>query len=256
MLSITASVTKHGFQPRHVDELEAVVHAAFHIASTGRPGPVVVDVPKDVLMATTTRRAPQPLPLPGYRTVGPPARAAIARAADFLRRAERPLLLLGGGTLIAEAGGPLLTLAERFALPVVTTINAKGVIPESHAQAHGMIGMYGRKSGVWATLHCDLLVAFGCRFTDRITGAVDRFAAGKQLVHVDIDAYELGKNVPAALAIQADARAAAAALVQATAGWQPSQAQRRWARQAQRGARHLRRAACPTSLPAASTQRR
>jgi acetolactate synthase-1/2/3 large subunit len=232
VLSITASVSKHGFQPRHVDELEEIVYAAFHIAMTGRPGPVVVDVPKDVLVATTGRRAPRPMPLPGYRAVAAPDRAAIGAAAALLRRAERPLLLLGGGALIADAGRPLRALAERFELPVVSTINAKGVMPERHPLAHGIIGMYGRKSGVWAMAQCDLLLAFGCRFTDRITGAVDRFAAGKQLVHVDIDAYELGKNVPAVLAIQADARAAARALVRATAGDAPSPAQRRWARQA------------------------
>jgi acetolactate synthase-1/2/3 large subunit len=231
VLSITASVTKHGFQPRHVDELEEVVHAAFHIASTGRPGPVVIDVPKDVMMASTSRRAPRALPLPGYRTPTAPAAAAIDAAAERLRHAQRPVLLLGGGALIADAGAPLLTLAERFALPIVTTINAKGVIPESHPQAHGMIGMYGRKSGVWALAECDLLLAFGCRFTDRITGAVAPFARGKELVHIDVDAYELGKNVPTAIAIRADARAAAAALVQATAGWHASPAQQRWARQ-------------------------
>jgi acetolactate synthase-1/2/3 large subunit len=244
MLSITASVTKHGFQPRHVDELEEIVHAAFHIARTGRPGPVVIDVPKDVLMGTTTRRVPRPLPLPGYRVAGEPSRAAIAAAAESLRHAERPVLLLGGGALIADAGMPLLRLAERFQLPVVTTINAKGAIPESHAQVHGMIGMYGRKSGVWALGACDLLLAFGCRFTDRITGAAEQFAAGKRLVHVDVDAYELGKNVPAALAIQADARTAAEALLQATAGCSPSPAQRRWARQT-----HAARQICVRCVP-------
>jgi acetolactate synthase-1/2/3 large subunit len=232
MLSITASVTKHGFQPRDVDTLEEVVHAAFHIACSGRPGPVLIDVPKDVLMATTSRRTPRRLRLPGFRAAPPPAPASIAAAATLLQTAQRPLLLLGGGALIAEAGAPLRRLAERFEMPVVTTINAKGVMPESHPLAHGMIGMYGRKSGVWAMTQCDLLLAFGCRFTDRITGTTDAFAAGKRLVHVDVDAYELGKNVPAALAIQADARAAAAALVEATAGCEPTAAQRAWGRQA------------------------
>src|SRR5262245_2249346 len=145
VLSITASVSKHGFQPRSVEELEEVVHAAFHIASTGRPGPVVIDVPKDVLAARTARRAARALPLPGYRPAGAPNGAHIAAAAELLRRAQRPLLLLGGGALIADAGAPLLALAERFALPVVSTINAKGVISETHPQAHGIIGMYGRK---------------------------------------------------------------------------------------------------------------
>lgn len=230
MLSITASVTKHGFQPRDVDELEEVVHAAFHIATTGRPGPVLIDVPKDVLGATTRRRAPRPARLPGYRLAGAPDPAGVARAADMLRAAARPVLLLGGGALIADAGAPLRALAERFAMPVVTTINAKGVIPDSHPQAHGMIGMYGRKSGLWALSECDVLLAVGCRFTDRITGATDRFAAGKQLIHVDVDAYELDKNLPAAVAINSDARQAALVLLDATAGDDPSPAQRDWAR--------------------------
>ena len=247
ILSITASVTKHGFQPRHIDELEEAVYAAFHIACSGRPGPVVIDVPKDVLMATTARRAAGPRALPGYRCAGAPAADRIAAAADLLQRAERPLLLLGGGALIADAGAAVLALAERFDMPIVTTINAKGVVPESHPQAHGMIGMYGRKSGVWAMAECDLLLAFGCRFTDRITGAADRFAAGKRLVHIDIDAYELGKNVPAAIAIQADARSAAAALLDATAGEEASPAQRRWGRQAQAA-----RAICVRCVPHAA----
>lgn len=231
MLSITAAVTKHGFQPRSAGELGPMLQAAFRLATSGRPGPVLVDVPKDVLAATTDAGAATALPLPGYRPTPAPDASDIAAAAALLRRAERPLLLLGGGALSAEAGAPLRALAERFGLHVVTTINAKGVLPESHPLAHGMIGMYGRKSGVWALMHCDLIVAFGCRFTDRITGALDPFAAGKQLVQVDVDAYELGKNVPAAVAIQADARAAAEALLAHTAGWRPAAAQRRWARQ-------------------------
>jgi acetolactate synthase-1/2/3 large subunit len=247
MLSITASVSKHGFQPRSVEELEEVMHAAFLLASTGRPGPVVVDVPKDVLVATTTRRSPRPLVLPGYRCAGAPNDADVAAALRLLATAERPVLLLGGGATIADAGVPLRALAEQFALPVVTTINAKGVIPESHPQAHGIIGMYGRKSGVWALGGCDLLLAFGCRFTDRITGAVDAFAAGKRLVHVDVDAYELGKNVPVTLAIQADAGRAAHALLAAARGMRPTPAQQRWARQASAA-----RAVCTRCVPHAA----
>src|SRR5262249_55951159 len=160
----------------------------FHLATTGRPGPVVVDVPKDVLSATTTRRAPAPLPLPGYQVIGPPSADDIAAAAALLRAAARPLLLLGGGALIADAGPALLALAARFQMPVVSPLNAKGVVAEDHPLAHGMIGMYGRKSGIWAMEQADLLLAVGCRFTDRITGAADRFAAGKRLIHIDIDA--------------------------------------------------------------------
>jgi len=231
VMSITAAVTKHSFQPRRVDELEGVIHAAFHIAATGRPGPVFIDLPKDVLMATTTRQSPCPLDLPGYRNIVDPDPSAIMAAAHLLRAAERPLMLLGGGALIAEAGQPLRALSEQLELPVVSTINAKGVIPESHPLAHGVIGMYGRKSGVWGMMNADVLLAVGCRFTDRITGRTDRFVAGKKIIHVDVDAYELGKNVPALIAIQADAHKAAEALQRALAGQTPSESQRRWARQ-------------------------
>jgi acetolactate synthase-1/2/3 large subunit len=148
ILSITASVTKHGFQPRHVDELEETVHAAFHIACSGRPGPVVVDVPKDVLMATTARRSARPRALPGYRCAPAPAADRIAAAAELLRRAERPLLLLGGGALIADAGAALLAaLAERFDMPIVTTINAEAGVLVAHPQLRCRRGLHVGRLG-------------------------------------------------------------------------------------------------------------
>ena len=228
LMSMSAAVTKHSFQPREIGELEGMLHAAFHIAGTGRPGPVYVDLPKDVLMATTTRRHGRPLPLPGYLPPATPDPADIERATAILRAAEQPVLLLGGGALIADAGDALLTLAERLAMPIVTTITAKGVVPESHPLVHGMIGMYGRKSGVWLLGEADVVLAMGCRFTDRITGKPERFLPDTRLIHIDVDAYELGKNVPAAVSVRADARSAAAALLTATRGDRPSAARRRW----------------------------
>jgi len=230
MLAMSAPITKHGFQPRRVDDVEPMLHAAFHLAASGRPGPVLIDLPKDVLTATTTARRPAPLPMPGYRMAPAPDADAIARAVALLAEAERPLLLVGGGALIAEAGPALTALAERLALPIVSTINAKGLISEHHPQSLGMIGMYGRKAAVHALRECDVLLAVGCRFTDRITGPVDAFARGKRIVHLDVDAYELGKNVPVAVAIQSDGRQGANALLAATAGRGATPAQRRWAR--------------------------
>ena len=231
MMCMTASVTKHNFQPRHVDELEEMMHAAFHIAMTGRPGPVYIDLPKDVLEARTLQRRAKPVLLPGYRSLKGPLAADIARLRMIWQNSERPLLLVGAGAMHADAGAALLALAEKLHLPVASTILAKGVISESHPQVLGPMGMYGRKSAQHALMKTDALLAFGCRFSDRITGKTQSFAAGKTIVHVDIDAYELGKNVPAQLAIQADARAVAEAFLAATADDTPSTAQRSWARQ-------------------------
>lgn len=230
MLALTAPIAKHGFQPRRVEDIEPMLHAAFHLATSGRPGPVVVDLPKDVLVATTTASHPAPLAMPGYRLAPEPNPADVAAAVALLTNAERPLLLVGGGALIAEAGPKLQALAERLGLPIVSTINAKGLISEHHPQSLGMIGMYGRKAAVHALRECDVLLAVGCRFTDRITGPVDAFARGKRIIHVDVDAYELGKNVPVEVAIQSDGRRAAQALLAATSWREPTTTQRRWAR--------------------------
>lgn len=247
MMAMTAAVTKHAFQPRDVSELEEMIDAAFAIATEGRPGPVFIDLPKDVLAASTScsRRSLQAVPARSTR--GEPVPGAVARAAELLRKAERPVMLLGGGALSAEAGAPLRELAERLLLPVVTTINAKGVFPESHPQAHGMIGMYGRRSGIWALAEADVVLAFGCRFTDRITGRTAPFAEGKQIIHVDVDAYELGKNVPVAIAIHADARAAADALLGATSEDAPDERRRTWARRSAVARGHCER--CVPHVP-------
>lgn len=231
MMCMTATITKHNYQPRHIDELEEVMHAAFHIAMTGRPGPVYIDLPKDVLEARTTRRRPMPASLPGYRGPIAPKAADIVALRSLILKAERPFLLVGAGVMHADGGAALQKLAEQMAWPIASTILAKGVISENHPLVLGPIGMYGRKSAQHALMQTDLLLAFGCRFSDRITGKTQSFAANKTIVHVDIDAYELGKNVPAHLPVQADARAVAEALLDAMQGDAPSPAQLSWSRQ-------------------------
>lgn len=246
MLSITASITKHAFQPRSAEEIGPAIASAFEIARTGRPGPVYVDLPKDALIATT--RDGRFGPLEGTSSPCPqPDSAAVEAAVRRIATAERPILLLGGGAVTAGARDEVIALAEQLSLPVVTTINAKGLFPESHPQALGMIGMYGRKSGVWALNEADVVLALGCRFTDRITGQVDAFARDKTIVHVDIDAYELGKNVPATVAIRADARSAARALASASGDFRPSTEQQAWLRQTSAA-----RAVCARCVPHAA----
>ena len=243
MLSITASITKHAFQPRSAAEIGPMFARAFEIARSGRPGPVYIDLPKDVLFEEAVWRPAESEAAPAF--VAPsPLPEDVARAADLLERAERPILLLGGGAVTADCRSELIAFAEEADLPVVTTINAKGLFPESHPQALGMIGMYGRKAAVWALDTADVIVALGCRFTDRITGQVEAFALGKTIVHVDIDAYELGKNVPAAVPIQADARDALRALRAAYTAPSASGARTAWAR-ATGGAR----AVCARCVP-------
>lgn len=246
MLSITASITKHAFQPRSAAEVGPALASAFEIARSGRPGPVYVDLPKDALIATTPSAAFTAFDRASEPSAEPDSEA-IAAAAALLARAHRPILLLGGGAVTAECRDDVLDLAELLVLPVVTTINAKGLFPESHPQALGMIGMYGRKSGVWALNKADVVLALGCRFTDRITGQTDAFVRGKQIIHVDVDAYELGKNVPASIAIRADARTAARALRRGCAGFAPSSEQRSWA-----GQTTAARAVCERCVPHAA----
>jgi acetolactate synthase-1/2/3 large subunit len=213
MMCMTATITKHNFQPRCVDELEEVMRASFHIAQTGRPGPVYIDLPKDVLEAKTFVRAHKHGLLPGYKRPTPLLeKQKIKDVLHVLSRAQRPLFLVGGGAVHADAGESILALAEQWGIPMVTTIMAKGLVSEDHPQVLGPMGMYGRKSAQHALMQCDVLVAFGCRFSDRITGHTQLFAEGKTIVHIDIDAYELGKNVPAHVAVQADVKEAVQAL--------------------------------------------
>jgi acetolactate synthase-1/2/3 large subunit len=212
MMGMTNPITKHNFQPRSVDELEEMVDQAFFIARTGRPGPVYIDLPKDVQSDTTFNGRGGPLDIPFYvaeRTVDP---AATRRAANLFRNARRPLLLIGQGAVHADASAALRALAHRLRLPVATTIMAKGTFDERDPLGLGCVGMHGRRVANYAVANCDLLIAFGCRFSDRITGEPKSFATGKQIVHVDIDPYELGKNVPAHVALNCDARDAAVAL--------------------------------------------
>ena len=219
---ITMAVTKHNFLVTEAQDIPRTVKEAFHIATTGRPGPVLIDIPKDIVDPKNPRSAMEwtgdvEMDLPGYHPRTGVDQSAIEAAADLIRTAERPILYVGGGVLKARASEVLRKLVELSGIHVVTTLMARGAFPDGHDLCLGMPGMHGNFTAVTAMQEADLLVALGARFDDRVTGRIDGFAPGAQIVHVDIDAAELGKVRRPDVAIQGDCRVAIEALVAALA---------------------------------------
>jgi acetolactate synthase-1/2/3 large subunit len=203
---ITLPITKHNYLVQHAEDVPRVMAEAFHLASSGRPGPVLVDIPKDVLQAATTFGWPPAMELPGYRPTLHPHGKQIAAAARLLNTAARPILYVGGGVLKARATAGLRKLAELTGAPVTTTLMARGAFPDSHRQHLGMPGMHGTVAAVSGLQKANLIVALGARFDDRVTGRLDSFAPGAAVVHADIDPAEIGKNRHADVPIVGDAR--------------------------------------------------
>src|SRR5271157_2624177 len=206
---VTMVITKHNWLIKDVDDIPRVVAAAFHVATTGRPGPVLIDLPKDISNATMEWYWPtsvDELDLPGYHpvTFGDPV--LVRQAAELISAAHRPVLYVGGGVLKARAAEGLRVLAERTGIPVVTTLMARGAFPDSHPQALGMPGMHGHYTAVTALQKSDLLISLGARFDDRVTGKISAFAPEARVIHVDIDPAELGKVRRPDVGIVGDAR--------------------------------------------------
>nr|WP_283251926.1 acetolactate synthase large subunit [Aeromicrobium duanguangcaii] len=212
---ITMPITKHSFLVTDPAEIPRVVAEAFHIASTGRPGPVLVDVAKDALQAMTTHQWPHELALPGYRPTTRPHNKQVREAARLIAEAERPVLYVGGGVIKADAAAELKILAELTQIPVVTTLMARGAFPDSHDLHLGMPGMHGSVAAVLGLQKSDLLITLGARFDDRVTGNLDTFAPGAKVIHADIDPAEISKNRVADVPIVGDAREVIADLVRA-----------------------------------------
>src|SRR3954452_12824261 len=212
---ITMPITKHNFLVTDADEIPQRIAEAFHLASTGRPGPVLVDVPKDVLQARTDFSWPPRIDLPGYKPTTRPHGKQVREAAALIAGARQPVLYVGGGVLKAGATAELAELAELTGAPVVTTLMARGAFPDSHRQNLGMPGMHGNVTAVTALQKADLLVALGARFDDRVTGQLSSFAPNAAVVHADIDPAEIGKNRKADVPIVGDAKATIAELVTA-----------------------------------------
>ena len=212
---ITLPITKHNFLVTDPAEIPRVIAEAFHLAGTGRPGPVLVDLPKDVLQASTSYVWPPELRLPGYRPTTKPHGKQIREAAKLITAARRPVLYVGGGVLKAAATAELRQLAELTGIPVVTTLMARGAFPDSHPSHLGMPGMHGTVAAVAAMQKADLLIALGARFDDRVTGQLSTFAPDAQIVHADIDPAEISKNRKADVPIVGDCREVLTELVAA-----------------------------------------
>jgi len=212
---ITMGVTKHNWLVKEAADIPRVIREAFHVATTGRPGPVLVDVPKDISNATMEWYWPDEIDLPGYRPATVPDPEAIAAAAELLLSARRPVLYVGGGVLKSGGAAALRELAELTGIPVVTTLMARGAFPDSHPLALGMPGMHGNYTAVTSMQKADLLVALGSRFDDRVTGRASAFAPEAKVIHVDVDKAEIGKVRVPEVGIVADCRLAMEALVEA-----------------------------------------
>ncbi|MFQ5816134.1 MAG: biosynthetic-type acetolactate synthase large subunit [Candidatus Hydrothermarchaeaceae archaeon] len=205
-VGVTMSITKQNFQLRTMEDIPVIFKKAFKLAKMGRPGPVSIDMPKDVQTNEGDVEFPKDVEIPGYKPTLRGNPKQIKKAADMLMNAERPTILAGGGIIISGAASELRRLAEMLLAPVATTLMGKGAFPEEHPLALGMLGMHGRKAANYAVNDADVIFAIGCRFSDRTTAVVSLFAPEAKIIHADIDPAEIGKNVPVHLPIVGDAR--------------------------------------------------
>ena len=202
---ITLPITKHNYLVGHVDDLAATIREAFHVARTGRPGPVLVDIPKDVQIAEAEFDYPtEPIRLPGYRPAPAVTDEQVSHAIEMLREAKRPLILAGHGVMMSGAVSELQAFAEAAQVPIALTLLGKGAISEHHPLCLGMMGMHGEAYVNNAIQEADLLLAFGMRFDDRVTGTLETYARASKKIHVEIDPSEINKNVQVDLGIVGD----------------------------------------------------
>ncbi|MDQ0575813.1 acetolactate synthase large subunit [Agromyces albus] len=206
IVGITMPITKHSFLVKDPAEIPSTIAAAYHIATTGRPGPVLVDITKDAQQATFEFHWPPKIDLPGYRPIMKAHGKQVAAAAQLFAEAKRPVLYVGGGVIRSRASAELIELAEATNAPVVTTLMARGAFPDSHPQHLGMPGMHGTVPAVIALQEADLLIALGARFDDRVTGKAALFAPNAKVVHVDVDPAEISKIRTADVPIVGDAK--------------------------------------------------
>ena len=206
IIGITTAITKYNYQPRTVAEIPVAVKSAFYLATTGRPGPVLIDLPKNVQSGTAEVEFTDKIDVGGYKPVTEPDLARISEAASMLAKAERPIILAGGGVIIAGASDELTQMSDLLMAPVATTFMGKGAFPETHPLSLGSIGMHGNPAANKLMGEADVLLAVGTRFSDRATANLDTFAANAKKIHIDIDNAEINKNIEVDLPIVGDAK--------------------------------------------------
>lgn len=213
LLSMTTPITKHNYQVKNVNEIPKIIHEAFHIANTGRKGPVVIDFPKDMGILSTNAQTTDELELPGYNIPDKPAENEIQKLRDYLKSAKKPIVLSGAGINHAKANEVFTEFVTRHQLPVVSTLLGLGAIPYEHHLFLGMGGMHGSYASNMALTECDLLINFGSRFDDRLASKPDEFAPNAKIIHIDIDPSEINKIIKVDLGIVADCKATLEALL-------------------------------------------
>jgi len=214
IIGITTPVTKYNYQPKKASEIPETVKEAFHIATTGRPGPVLIDLPKNVQRETAEMKFTDNVEIRGYKPKTNPHPLQVKKAVELLLNAERPIILAGGGVIISNASTELSALAELLMAPVATPLMGKGCFPENHPLSLGNIGMHGTRAATKLILEADVLLAVGTRFSDRTTGKLDEFCPDAKIIHIDIDSAEIGKNVDVDVPIVADAKKTLKAIYQ------------------------------------------
>ncbi|MGO4943822.1 acetolactate synthase large subunit [Streptococcus alactolyticus] len=215
IIGITMPITKYNYQIRDVADIPRIITEAVHIATTGRPGPIVIDLPKDVSEMKTSFYYDPEVTLPSYQPTIEPNALQVKKILTQLKKAKKPLIVAGGGVNYANAAEELQAFAERYNIPVVSTLLSLGVMPIEHPLSLGMGGMHGSYASNMALMECDFMINFGCRFADRLTGNPDTFAADAVVAHVDIDPAEIGKVVKTKIPIVGDAKAALQILLEA-----------------------------------------
>ncbi|HEY7734441.1 MAG TPA: thiamine pyrophosphate-dependent enzyme, partial [Nitrososphaera sp.] len=205
--------TKYSFQPRVPTEIPETVKKAFYIAESGRPGPVLVDIPKDVQQATADMKFPELIKVRGYNPVVDADLSELGRAVDLLLKAQKPIIMAGGGVILSGAFSELQALAELLLIPVVSTFKGKGAFPENHPLAMGPIGMHGHAEANKIILEADCIIAVGARFSDRSVGKFEEFGKGMSIIHMDIDPAEIGKNKSVDVAIVGDVKSSLRTLI-------------------------------------------
>ncbi|MCE5213744.1 MAG: acetolactate synthase large subunit [Methanobacterium sp.] len=205
-LGLTMPITKHNFQAMKADEIPGIIKSAFYIASTGRQGPVAIDLPKDVQEEEFDYNDKFQIDLPGYKPTRKGHPLQVKKASNLILKSKKPVILAGGGIILSESSEELMSLSKLINAPVTTTLMGKGSFPEDHPLSLGMLGMHGRKVANLVVDECDCLIVIGCRFSDRTTGKVEEFAPNAEIIHIDVDPAEIGKNISVDVPIVGDAK--------------------------------------------------
>jgi acetolactate synthase-1/2/3 large subunit len=216
IIGIVTAVTKYSYQPRNISEIPGMVNNAFYLANTGRPGPVLIDLPKNIQSGTADVEFTNKIDIRGYKLITEPKASKISQASDLLAKAERPIILAGGGVITSGASDEIVRMSDLLMAPVATTFMGKGAFPETHPLSLGSIGMHGNPAANRLMGEADVLLAVGTRFSDRATANLDTFAPNAKKIHIEIDNAEINKNVDVDVAILADAKLAMKTLLLAT----------------------------------------